>query len=109
MTSQCKFGIGNYLFIPSAVDTCISVMRGMKLSYLQNHRLQRKRTKYSTVSFNREGRIYVVWMKADTGAINNRPDASASQVSCRQHVRKVMYGKSGDFVLSMNMPRKVVE
>ena len=109
MTNQCKFGMGNYLFIPSAGDTCVSVMRGVKLSYLQNHRPQRKRTKYSTVSFNWEGRICPREMKANTEAINNRRDASASPVSCRQHERKVMYGKSGDLVVSMNMLRKVVE
>ncbi|EQB65331.1 MAG: hypothetical protein AMDU2_EPLC00011G0017 [Thermoplasmatales archaeon E-plasma] len=109
MTNQCKFGMGNYLFIPSAGDTCFSVMRGMKLSYLQNHRLQRERTKHNTVSFEREGRIRVVWMKANTEAINNGLDASASPVSCRQHVRKVMYCKSGDLVVSINKPRKVVE
>ncbi|MHB8560027.1 MAG: hypothetical protein ACYDAP_02510 [Thermoplasmataceae archaeon] len=109
MTNQCKFGMGNYLFISSAVDTCVSVMRGMKLSYLQNHRPQRKRTKYSIVRANWKGRIREIWMKADTEAINNRRDASASPVSCRQHVRKAMYCKSGDLVVSMNMPRKVVE
>ena len=109
MTNQCKFGMGNYLFTPSAEDTCVSVMRGMKLSFLQNHRPQRERTKYSTVSSNWEGRICQAWMKADTEAINNRLDAPASPVSCRQHVRKVMYRKSGDLVVSTNMPRKVVE
>ena len=109
MTNQCKFGMGNYLFISSAVDTCVSVMRGMKLSYLQNHRPQRKRTKYSIVRANWKGRIREIWMKADTEAINNRRDAPASPVSCRQHVRKVMYSKSGDLVVSMNTPRKVVE
>jgi len=109
MTNQCKFDMGNYLFIPSAVVTCVSAMGGVKLSFLQNHRPQRKRTKYSTVSFNWEGRIRGFRMKADTEAGNNRLDASASPVSCRQHVRKVIYGKSGDLVVSMNMPRKVVE
>ena len=97
------------MFIPLAGDTCVSVMRGMKLSILQNHRLQRERTKYSTVRANRKGPIRAAWMKAHTEAINNRPDASASPVSCRLHVRKVMYGKSGDLAVSMNMPRKVVE
>ncbi|MHB1493798.1 MAG: hypothetical protein ACYCSG_00880 [Thermoplasmataceae archaeon] len=57
MTNQCKFGMGNYLFIPSAGDTCVSVMRGMKLSYLQNHRPQREQTKHSIVMQNWEGRI----------------------------------------------------
>ena len=109
MTSQCKFGMGNYLFTLTAGDTCVSVMRGVKLSHLQNHRLQRKRTKYSTVSLNWEGRICMFWMKANTEAINNRLGVSASPVSCRQHERKVIYGKSGDLVVSMNMPRKVVE
>jgi len=109
MTNQCKFGMGNYLFIPSAGDTCVSVMGGMKLSTLQNHRPQRKRTKYSTVSLEWEGRVREIWMKVNTEAINNRLDASASPVSCRQHVRKVIYGKSGDLAVSMNMPRKVVE
>ncbi|MHB1492073.1 MAG: hypothetical protein ACYCR7_00895 [Thermoplasmataceae archaeon] len=109
MTNQCEFGMGNYLFIPSAGDTCVSVMRGMKLSYLQNHRLQRERTKYSTVRPNWEGRVRVVWMKANTEAINNRLDVSASPVSCRQHVRKAIYCKSGDLVVSINKPRKVVE
>ena len=70
MTGQYKFGTGNYLFIPLAGDTCVSVMRGMKLSILQNHRLQREQTKYSTIRANREGRIRVAWMKADTEAIN---------------------------------------
>ena len=87
MTNQCKFDMGNYLFIPLAMDTCVSVMIGVKLSYLQNHRPQRKRTKYSTVRFNWEGRICAHRMKADTDAGNNRIDASASPVSCRQHVR----------------------
>lgn len=110
MTNQCKFGMGNYLFIPSAGDTCVSVMRGVKLSYLQNHRPQRKRTKYSTVSSKWEGRIRVVWMKADTEEKdNNRHGSSASPVSCRQHVRKAMYCKSGNLVVSKNMPREVVE
>ena len=110
MTNQCKFGMGNYLFTPSAGDTCVSVMRGMKLSTLQNHRPQRERTKYSTVMQNWEGRICPTRMKADTEEKeNNRHDSSASPVSCRQHVRKVMYCKSGDLVVSKNMPRKVVE
>ena len=109
MTGQCKFGMGNYLFNPSAGDTCVSAMRGVKLSDLQNHRLQRKRTKYSIVRLNWEGRICTVWMKADTGERDNRHDSPASPVSCRQHVRKVLYGKSGDLVASMNMPRKAVE
>ena len=109
MTGQCKLGMGNYLFIPSAVDTCVSVMRGIKLPHLQNHRLQRKRTKYSIVRSNWEGRIRMDWIKADTGEKDNRHDCSASPVSCRQHVRKVMYGKSGDLVVSMNMPREAVE
>ena len=109
MTNQCKFDMGNYLFIPLAKDTCASVMRGLKLSILQKHRLQRKRTKYSTVRTNWEGRIRGLWMKTDTDAGNNRIDASAPPVSCRQHVKKVIYGKSGDLVVSMNMPRKVVE
>ena len=110
MTNQCKFGMGNYLFISLAGDTCVSVMRGIKLSYLQNHRPQRERTKYSTVRSNWEGRIREWWMKANTEEKeNNRSDSSASPVSCRQHVRKAMYCKSGDLVVSMNMLRKVVE
>ena len=110
MTNQCKFGMGNYLFTPSAEDTCVSVMRGVKLSFLQNHRPQRKRTKYSIVRANWKGRIREIWMKANTEEKEiNRNDSSASPVSCRQHVRKAMYCKSGDLVVSMNMPRKVVE
>ena len=52
MTNQCKFGMGNYLFIPSAGNTCTSVMKCVKLFSLQNHRPQRKRTEYCTVYLN---------------------------------------------------------
>ena len=109
MSGQCESDNRNLQYVCLAKHTCVSVMRDTKLSYLQNHRPQRKRTKYSIVRANWKGRIREIWMKADTEAINNRRDASASPVSCRQHVRKAMYCKSGDLVVSMNMPRKVVE
>ena len=48
-------------------------------------------------------------MKTDTDAGNNGIDASAFAVSCRQLAKKDMYGKLGNPVVSMNMPRKVVE
>ena len=67
MADQCKFGMGNYLFIPLVRDTCIPVMECVKLSFIQNHRPQRKRTEYSTVRSNWEGRACVIWAKTDTG------------------------------------------
>ena len=110
MTNQCKFDMENYLFIPLAIDTCVSVMRGMKLSILQKHRLQRKRTKYSTVRSNWKDRICAVGMKTDTDAANNRINClclpGVISAACEEsHI----YGKSGDLVVSMNMPRKEVE
>ena len=96
MTDQCKFGMGNYLFIPLAEDTCIPVMECGKLTLLRNHRQQRKRTEYSIVRSKWEGRARMVWAKTDTEDINNRICSSASPVSCRLHVRIAIYGKSGD-------------
>lgn len=106
MTDQCKFGMGNYLFIPLAEDACIPVMGCVKSSHPQNHRPQRKRTEYSAVSSNREGRACQSWVKANTGDRNNRIGSLASPASCRWHVRKAICGKSGDLAASRNMPRK---
>ena len=104
MTNQWKFGTGNYLFVRVAAGTCIPVMECVELPNLQNHRLQRKRTKYSTVSDNWEGRAGRPVAKAITEVENNRNRASASPVSCRQHERKAMWGKLGDLAFSTKMP-----
>ena len=109
MTNQCKFGMGNYLFIPSAGDTCVSVMRGVKLCSLQSSRLQRKRMEYNTVSPKWNGRSRPSREKAVTDTQTNCNGVSAFPVSCQLHGTKDMLDKSGDLALSMNMPRKVVE
>ncbi len=109
MANQCKFGMGNYLFIPSAGNTCISAMECVKLFSLRNHRPQRKRMKYSTVRSKWEDRARKDRAKADTVKIENRKNSTASPVSCQWHVRKAIYCKSGDHVASMNMPREVVK
>ena len=96
MTSQCKFGIGNHRFIRAAADTCVSVMGGMKLSSLQNHRPQRKRTSNSVVSPIWEGRARLVEAKANIPASANRIYAGTSPASCRQHVRKAIQCNLGD-------------
>lgn len=109
MTNPCKLGSGNYLFVRIAGITRSPVMDCVKLIDLQNHRPQRKRTKYSTVSVEWEGRASRPVAKAYTGAVNNRIISPASPVSCRWHVMKAICSKLGDLVMSMNMPREVVE
>ena len=109
MANQCKFGMGNCLFIPSSGNTCILVIKCVKLFSLQNHRPQRKRMEYSTVRSKWEGRARALGAKADTVELENRKEFTASPVSCQWHVMKAIYGKSGDPVVSMNMPRGVVK
>jgi hypothetical protein len=104
MTNQWKFGTGNNLFVRLAAGTCIPVMECMELPNLQSRRLQRKRTKYSTVRVYWEGRAGRPAAKAITEVENNRNGASASPVSCRQHGRKAMWGKLGDPAFSTKMP-----
>ena len=109
MTNPCKLGSGNYLFVRIAGITRIPVMVCVKLIDLQNHRPQRKRTKYSTVSVEWESRASRPVAKACTGAVNNRITLPAPPVSCRWHVMKAICSKLGDLVMSMNMPREAVE
>ena len=104
MTNPCKLGSGNYLFIRIAAITCIPVMGCVELIVLQNHRPQRKRTKYSTVSVEWEGRAGRLAAKATTEDEINRTRSPASPVSCRQHVRKAMRSKPGDPAFSTKMP-----
>ena len=104
MTKQCKFGIENYPFTRSVVDTCIPVMECVKLSRLQNHRPHRKRTKYSIEWRKREGRACRSGAKTAMEIPENGYLASTSPVSCRWHVRKAMWSKLGDLVPYVNMP-----
>ena len=102
-TAQCKFGTENYLFIRLVVSTCIPVMECVKLLSLQNHRPQRKETKYSIVRVKWEGRAGRLAAKTNTEVESNRNSISASPVSCRWHVRKAMCGKLGDLAFSTKM------
>lgn len=106
MTYQCKFGMGNSLFVPLAGNTCTPVMVCVKLFYPQRRRPQRKRTDISTVRLNWEGRTCPVWVKAAMEGESSRLFSSASPVSCRWHALKAICAKSGDLAASKNMLRE---
>lgn len=100
MTNQCKFDSGNYLFTRIAEGTYGTVMCRMELSILQNPGLQRKRTEYSTVSLNWEGRDCMAWRRLQLFDMN-RSGQTASPVSCRLYGMKAMEGNSGDHTVSL--------